>query len=163
MTRTCILDTSGNQTGQSVKLQAGKASRNVPNSYKISGFKEGPTQYTVFMQPTGKPLIVGERTIVPASYDLLMLVPEKSISSAWLDLAPRMLVAAGLALVATLAVAYFVARSITRPITRITRASEAMAAGQYQQQIPVEGRDEVARLARTFNAMADRRCRARTR
>src|SRR5581483_10539029 len=59
-----------------------------------------------------------------------------------------------LALIAALAAAYFVARSVTRPLSRVTRASEAMAKGEYEQQIRVEGRDEVARLARSFNGMA---------
>jgi signal transduction histidine kinase len=149
-----VEDTDGKQTGQTIALQSGKSGRNVPNSYKITGWKEGPVRYVGFYLTTGGPQLLQQRTLVPTQYTLLMLVPEKSISSAWHDLAPRIVAAGVFALIATLAVAYFVARSITRPITRITRASEAMAEGNYDQQITVEGRDEVARLATTFNTMA---------
>src|SRR5918999_1753742 len=45
-------------------------------------------------------------------------------------------------------------RSSAEPVAEVTRASEAMAHGQYDQQIPVEGRDEIGRLAASFNAMA---------
>ncbi|MBI2320960.1 MAG: HAMP domain-containing histidine kinase [Chloroflexi bacterium] len=46
------------------------------------------------------------------------------------------------------------ARSIARPVAEVTRASEAMAHGKYEQSIPVRGGDELGRLARAFNAMA---------
>jgi signal transduction histidine kinase len=149
-----LVDTDGKLTGQTTHLDPGKSVRKAPNSYRITGFKEGDEQWAVFRQPTGGVQLVGTRSFVPVSYDLLMLVPQKSISSAWLDLAPRLLIAGAVALIATLVVAYMVARSITRPLVHITRASEAMAEGHYEQQIPIEGRDEVARMARAFNGMA---------
>ena len=43
---------------------------------------------------------------------------------------------------------------ITRPIAAMTKASEAMARGDYEQRIDVRGEDEVAALARAFNQMA---------
>jgi signal transduction histidine kinase len=46
------------------------------------------------------------------------------------------------------------ARSITRPLGQITTASEQMAQGNYEQQIPGYGGDEVSRLANAFNAMS---------
>jgi signal transduction histidine kinase len=149
-----LLDTDGRQSGRFQPLQNLKTGRNLPNSYHFTVYKEGPTSYYAYMQSSGPVIVQGERTFVPTQYNLVMLVPEKSITSAWMDLAPRLLIAAAIALVASLAVAYLVARSITKPLARITRASEAMAQGQYEQRLPVEGRDEVARLAQTFNGMA---------
>jgi signal transduction histidine kinase len=52
-------------------------------------------------------------------------------------------------------IASLVARSLYRPIARLTVATEAMARGQYDQQVPVEGPAELAGLARSFNRMAD--------
>jgi signal transduction histidine kinase len=56
----------------------------------------------------------------------------------------------------SIAVALFIARSITRPLIAITRASEGIARGDYDQRITVEGNDELARLASSFNTMAQR-------
>src|SRR5207244_9191088 len=56
---------------------------------------------------------------------------------------------------ASVAVALVLARSISEPLAAITRASEAMARGDYNQRIPTRGSDEIARLASTFNVMAE--------
>lgn len=42
---------------------------------------------------------------------------------------------------------------LTRHMTRLTRASEAVAAGRYDTSVAVAGTDEVARLALAFNSM----------
>jgi two-component system, OmpR family, sensor kinase len=85
---------------------------------------------------------------------VMVAVPQASLWAAWLPLAPRLLIAGVLALFASLPVALWLSRSISRPLARITRASEEMARGNYDQRIPVEGQDEIARLARAFNLMA---------
>jgi len=149
-----LADTDGKLSGKFTALSAGKSGRNLPNSFRVTGYTEGSVRWRVFTQPSGAITLQGQRSVVPRQYNVMLLVPEKSITSAWIDLAPRLLIAGALALVASLAVALLVARSITRPLVKITGASEAMARGQYEQQIPVEGRDEVARLARSFNGMA---------
>lgn len=47
------------------------------------------------------------------------------------------------------------ARRITRRLNDLIHASEALRLGDYTVRTPVEGEDEVARLQRDFNAMAD--------
>ena len=85
---------------------------------------------------------------------VMVAVPQASLAAAWLALAPRLVIAGVLALFAALPVALWLTRSISRPLAQITRASEEMARGRYEQRIPVDGRDEVARLASAFNLMA---------
>jgi signal transduction histidine kinase len=85
---------------------------------------------------------------------VMVTVPHASLAAAWLALLPRLLISGVLALVASLPVALWLTRSITRPLARITRASEEMARGNYEQQIPVERQDEIGRLATAFNLMA---------
>ncbi|HEY7295615.1 MAG TPA: HAMP domain-containing sensor histidine kinase, partial [Dehalococcoidia bacterium] len=149
-----IVDTAGKQSGHFTALSGGKSGRNVSNSYHVTGYKEAGVLYTAFYQPSGQLTLTKSPAFVATNYNVVMLVPEASISSAWVDLAPRLGIAAAVALAAALVAAYFVARSVTRPLARVTHASEAMAKGEYEQQIRVEGRDEVARLARSFNGMA---------
>lgn len=50
--------------------------------------------------------------------------------------------------------ASFIARMITQPVRRITKAAEQIAAGKLGQQIPVLTNDEIGRLSHAFNAMS---------
>lgn len=87
-------------------------------------------------------------------YRTVVAVPEEDITSAWLDVLPRLGVAGSISLAISVVVAFLLSRSISGPLRQITRASEAMARGKYDQQIDARGRDEVGRLASTFNTMA---------
>ena len=53
-------------------------------------------------------------------------------------------------------VAYPVSRRLTRRLGRLQESVEALGAGDLSVRVPVEGRDEVARLAARFNAAAAR-------
>lgn len=64
-------------------------------------------------------------------------------------------VAAG-ALLAATAVAWLVAGRLLRPVRRLTETAETIGEGNLSARIPVEGDDEIARLAATFNHMLDR-------
>ena len=50
--------------------------------------------------------------------------------------------------------AYALSRRITQPITRLTEFTARMAEGQIDQEIPVDSRDELGTLAKTYNEMA---------
>jgi len=85
---------------------------------------------------------------------VVLAVPEATIAGAWRDLLPSLLWAGAIALCISLVAAALLARSLARPLVLLTRASTAMARGQYDQEIPVRRRDEVGRLAQAFNLMA---------
>ncbi len=87
-------------------------------------------------------------------YRAVVAVPEATITAAWLDILPPVAIAGGIALIISVAIAYVLSRSMSGPLDDITKASEEMAHGHYNQQIEVRGRDEIARLATAFNAMA---------
>ncbi|MFC5070630.1 ATP-binding protein [Kitasatospora cinereorecta] len=52
--------------------------------------------------------------------------------------------------------ALLAARSVLRPVRELRRAAHSMGGGQLDTRIPVQGRDEMADLARTFNESAAR-------
>jgi signal transduction histidine kinase len=83
-----------------------------------------------------------------------LVTRQQSLTSAWVDMAPRLATVAAIALLVSIGVAWLLAGSIARPLAAMTRATEAIARGRYDQEIPVRGDDEVARLARAFNVMA---------
>lgn len=65
------------------------------------------------------------------------------------------LAVAGLAAVAVaLLASLFFARRLVAPLRAMTSASRRIAAGQYGERVPVDGRDELAELAGSFNQMA---------
>jgi two-component system OmpR family sensor kinase len=86
--------------------------------------------------------------------NLAVAVPENSLSATWLQLAPSLLAGAVVASVMSIAVAFWLARSISGPLAKVTSASERMATGDFDQFIDVGGRDEVGHLAASFNLMA---------
>ena len=58
-------------------------------------------------------------------------------------------------LVPIVAIAWKIVARYTRPILSLTHISTAMAQGNLQQEIPIDQRDEVGILARSFSAMRD--------
>ncbi len=52
------------------------------------------------------------------------------------------------------ALSWLISRRITRPLGALTVAAEAIANGEYTRRVQVTGRDEIGRLAESFNQMA---------
>ena len=52
------------------------------------------------------------------------------------------------------AIVWIVTRSVVSPVSHAAAVSEKLAAGQLEERMAVEGEDEVARLAKSFNHMA---------
>ena len=50
--------------------------------------------------------------------------------------------------------AWLIARSVARPLQAMAGAAEAIALGEYEQQLPLEGPEEVQRMAGSFNSMS---------
>ena len=84
----------------------------------------------------------------------VVAVPEAQITSAWQEIMPQIAIAGTLALLAGAVVALLIARSISRPLAKITIAAQEMAHGRYEQKLDVRGDDDVGRLAQAFNDMA---------
>lgn len=57
------------------------------------------------------------------------------------------------ALVLALAVSWWLARRVLRPVAELTEAAEQAAGGNYHQQLSIEGNDEVGRLGRAFDSL----------
>ncbi len=49
----------------------------------------------------------------------------------------------------------WIAARVSRPVEELARAAEEVASGNWDAQVPVRGRDEVAVLARSFNHMTE--------
>uniref|UniRef100_Q01WH7 Signal transduction histidine-protein kinase/phosphatase MprB n=1 Tax=Solibacter usitatus (strain Ellin6076) TaxID=234267 RepID=Q01WH7_SOLUE len=67
-----------------------------------------------------------------------------------------LLLAVLLAFTAALIAALLLSRYILRPVRALTTAAGEIAEGRFDRRVPTHGRDEIGRLADTFNTMADR-------
>jgi signal transduction histidine kinase len=52
-------------------------------------------------------------------------------------------------------IAWIMSRNMTRPLKQLTAAASALASGDYSTAVAVDRRDEIGKLARAFNAMAE--------
>lgn len=80
--------------------------------------------------------------------------PQKAIDAANWDAKRRLLIGLCVSLVIVALVAYLEGRAIVGTIRRLVEAARAIARGDLRQRVPVQGRDELALLGRTFNDMA---------
>jgi signal transduction histidine kinase len=80
----------------------------------------------------------------------------RALLGAGVDLAVPLLETAGVALVASLALAWLVSRWVAGPLQRVSRAARAVASGDYSHHVPPGGPVEVQETARAFNEMVRR-------
>lgn len=66
---------------------------------------------------------------------------------------PALIGAAGLVVVALIGT-FLIARQVSRPVRRLTGASQMLAAGMLDVRVRIKGESELARLAASFNSMA---------
>jgi signal transduction histidine kinase len=86
----------------------------------------------------------------------LRAAPQRTGLAAWRDVPLQWLL---LALAVTLSTSLLLARSITRPVLALQRTTEALAAGALATRVPGPARartDEIGRLARSLDSMAER-------
>ncbi len=91
----------------------------------------------------------------------VMGVVQVSAPEAWVwrqlrRMAPALATASLLGLVAAFIVGTRLSRRITRPLEDLGHAAERISAGDFAGRAPVAETEELERLGRTFNAMADR-------
>jgi signal transduction histidine kinase len=105
--------------------------------------------------PAGRPFTLGRSANDPgANLITIVGVSGETLANAWLGLLPGLLWAGLAALALSALMAVLLARSIARPILALTRASEEVAHGNFDQDVPASGSDEIGRLATAFNMMA---------
>lgn len=101
-------------------------------------------------------LVVGAPLLVPTvgPYELYYLFP-LSQEQATLDLVRSSVILIGLVLVLLLAgIAWLVTRQVVVPVRAASQTAARLAEGNLSERMKVSGTDDLARLARSFNAMA---------
>ena len=109
---------------------------------------------TVSLGGTRYRVLVAGTLEEPTAATLGVISPQASIDAANRDATSRLLVGLIASLILVACVAYLEGRSLVRSIRRLVDAARAIARGDLKQRVPVQGRDELALLGRTFNQMA---------
>jgi two-component system sensor histidine kinase MtrB len=119
---------------------------------------QGGVAYEFTDPPKSPPLlVVGSVVFTPflGQYRLYYVFPLTD-EQRTLALVRRTAAVAGLLLVLLLAlIALLVTRQVVSPVRIAARTAERLASGQLQERMKVRGEDELARLATTFNGMAE--------
>jgi len=89
-------------------------------------------------------------------FRIVLAVESDTIASAWLGVLPGLLLAALVAVPLASIAGIVLARQVAQPVKRLTRASEAMARGDFNQRVELGRDDEIGRLARSFTVMSQR-------
>lgn len=128
-----------------------------------NGFPHGFSQasHGTFTTSTGQNFIFSAYPLIrmidpqsPKTETVILCQPQSSMA-AILGGVVRPFVWAGLiALVISLVLAFLMARSVYRPIQRLSKAAGNIAQGHYDEVVPVTGTDEISKLALNFNEMA---------
>src|SRR5438067_1671032 len=113
----------------------------------------GRTHTVSFAGTKYRALVAGTLGDKPAT-TLGVITPQAVIDAANKAATNRLLIGLVAALVFVACVAYVEGRAIVRTIRRLVDAARAIARGDLQERVPVQGRDEFALLGRTFNQMA---------
>ena len=101
--------------------------------------------HVAFLSPSGQP-------VASVGFD----VPLAEVERAQADAQRGLWLASAVVLVLGALAAWLLARSLTRPLARLTTASQRLARGDFSQSVGRGGRDEIGTLARAFEDMRQR-------
>jgi signal transduction histidine kinase len=86
----------------------------------------------------------------------VIAISETTVTRAWLDLLPNLGIAAAIGVPVAAVLAVLIASYITRPLHKLTVASQRIAEGHFDVDVALDRSDEVGRLSRSFDSMAQR-------
>ncbi len=140
----------------------------VPSAQTLSapdGFPHGISQpaHGIFTTSTGQkfiysayPLGKAMDMLLPRTQTLVLCQPRGTVATILAGIINPFIWAGVIALLASMILAIFMARSVYRPIQSLSKAAGDIAQGKYDEAIPVTGTGEIKGLALSFNEMAAR-------
>lgn len=118
----------------------------------------GMLQRNIFRSLTGIPTLTVIRTVwnnEQIEGVVLMHIDTSAVQASIKRVYLEMLLTAIIAVLAAVLAVYYITTRITRPITEMNQTVQQYTKGEFNVRVTAEGGDEVAGLARSFNAMAD--------
>jgi signal transduction histidine kinase len=133
-----------------------RVGRTVPLERLGEADEDGVRNAVADVSGVGRVLMVAVPLETDDGLDLVALQPVREVNRTrgWVFLLLALSAAAAVAV--AWVVGGWSARRLAGPILRLQRASESLGEGTWGSQVPVEGDDEIARLAGSFNRMSER-------
>ena len=98
--------------------------------------------------------LAAEAAIMQGPWSIVLETPVRAVQARVRNTLTPLALASLLLLLAGTLFAWWMTRRITRPLIAVSDAAEAITAGDYTRRAAVDRRDEVGRLAASFNQMA---------
>jgi len=153
--RIVLTDPRGSVIAVSAELRAGNVSVDEADWVTAQGVHDGHREHLLVqvvprLVHDAEGRTIARVYVLPADH-LENPTEEREIAAVDQRLVAIFAIAMGIAVLLTVVVS----RRITRPIEQLTAAVQEIGRGRAPAHIPVTGRDEIARLAASFNAMVD--------
>jgi len=155
-----LVDDAGNIVRQMIPLQ--------PNTLPPIEVESGTLPQGITSPVKGKFATTDGRTFLYSAYPLarqsgqlssvdtiVLATPQPGILSVLLSFIWPLFIAAGIALIVSLLIAMWLARSISNPLTAFKKAAQQISLGDYSQRIHSKGSKEITELADSFNHMTE--------
>ncbi|MFC1706111.1 ATP-binding protein [Planctomycetota bacterium] len=131
----------------------------VPGVSNVIGGMNGVDEYPNYR---GVPVVGAYRWLPRWRWGLIAEVGQHGAFVSVLEARRNLLLIGGVITVAVCLAIFLVARRIVQPLRKLTRAVQAVASGQLDQQLTIAGHDEVAHLTTCFNEMASNLAESRS-
>jgi two-component system OmpR family sensor kinase len=151
-----LADTQSDWTGKQARIALDEIPKDskTPYVYDKITTPSGDTLLYVALRATPLRVIAENGEAQPPIFVALLASPRRGLQAVLKDIAKRFLLAGFVTLGISIILALLIARSIARPLQRMTAATEEIARGNYDQALDITFPDEIERLAASFNTMA---------
>jgi signal transduction histidine kinase len=112
--------------------------------------------YTEIPDRRDHPVLAAAAVLTQPNWTVIVEQPTAEAYAVARRLESQLTIVIGLALLGTVALGWFWARSFITRIFALTRATRALAEGRMDERVALSGSDEIRQLGDSFNSMADR-------
>ena len=113
--------------------------------------------------PDNQKIIAFAKRVQSTRWLVSVEIPQLSVLESSRHFLKTIIIIGSLLLLAGILVAWLMSRNITQPLKKLTKATSAIANGNYSATVEVNQTDEVGKLASSFNAMIEQVSAARDR
>jgi methyl-accepting chemotaxis protein len=111
-------------------------------------------QVISYSGPQNFPVIASAKRLANSRWLLLIALSQQKVVATANNFLSWIFIVGSVLIIAGILVAWFMSRSITKPLKNLTAAASAIAKGNYSLHVEVNSNDELAKLADAFNTMA---------
>ncbi len=148
-----LADTEDRWVGQRVDVPLRRDESGTSRLYVEGRFRTNEGLFFYVAISTG-PTLAAERPQASPWYVVLLSPPRQLIASVVGEITIGFILAGLISLLGSIGVAFLIARSVAKPLQRISAATEEIAQGNYEELLDITSPEEIRRLADSFNLMA---------